>query len=212
MDYPYLTSTKNLGQFLHTIKNAQAPGKFTTKFLEDLGFKSTNDRLLISLIKSLGSLDSNAAPTESYFRFLDDTQSKLVLGESIRKTYSELFMLNTRANELSLSEIKSKFKTITQGKKTDDVLSRMSNTFKLLCEQADFTTTEVIKKVEEPKKQEKKPSNYFEPNGYSASDLAPLVSKKITTQMHYNIQIHLPETRDVAVYDAIFESLKKHLL
>lgn len=212
MDYPYLTSTKNLGQFLHSIKNAQAPGKFTTKFLEDLGFKSTNDRLLISLIKSLEFLDSNGAPTEFYFRFLDDSQSKLVLGESIRKTYSELFMLNTKANELSPSEIKNKFKTIAQGKKSDDVLNRMSNTFKLLCEQADFTTTEVIKKVEEPKGQEKKPNSYFEPNEYPGSDLAPLVSKKITTQMHYNIQIHLPETRDVAVYDAIFESLKKHLL
>ena len=31
-------------------------------------------------------------------------------------------------------------------------------------------------------------------------------------ELHYNIQIVLPETRDVAVFDAIFESLKKHLL
>jgi hypothetical protein len=30
-------------------------------------------------------------------------------------------------------------------------------------------------------------------------------------QLHYNIQIHLPESRDQAVYDAIFKSLKKHL-
>ena len=39
-----------------------------------------------------------------------------------------------------------------------------------------------------------------------------LVNKKITTEMHYNIQIHLPETRDITVYDAIFKSLKEHLL
>jgi len=31
------------------------------------------------------------------------------------------------------------------------------------------------------------------------------------TQLHYNIQIHLPESRDQAVYDALFKSLKKHL-
>ena len=30
-------------------------------------------------------------------------------------------------------------------------------------------------------------------------------------EFHYNIQIHLPESRDQAVYDAIFKSLKKHL-
>jgi hypothetical protein len=28
----------------------------------------------------------------------------------------------------------------------------------------------------------------------------------------YNIQIHLPESRDQAVYDALFRSLKTHLL
>jgi hypothetical protein len=39
-----------------------------------------------------------------------------------------------------------------------------------------------------------------------------LINKKITTEMHYNIQIHLPETRDITVYDAIFKSLKQHLL
>ena len=31
------------------------------------------------------------------------------------------------------------------------------------------------------------------------------------TQLHYNIQIHLPESRDSLVYDVLFRSLKKHL-
>jgi hypothetical protein len=31
-------------------------------------------------------------------------------------------------------------------------------------------------------------------------------------ELHYNIQIVLPESRDVAVFDAIFESLRRHLL
>ena len=30
--------------------------------------------------------------------------------------------------------------------------------------------------------------------------------------LHYNIQIILPATRDVAVYDALFRSLKEHIL
>jgi hypothetical protein len=29
--------------------------------------------------------------------------------------------------------------------------------------------------------------------------------------LHYNIQIHLPATKDTEVYDAIFKSLKEHL-
>ena len=30
--------------------------------------------------------------------------------------------------------------------------------------------------------------------------------------LHYNIQVHLPATKDVEVYNAIFKSLKNHLL
>ena len=30
--------------------------------------------------------------------------------------------------------------------------------------------------------------------------------------LHYNIQIHLPATKDVEVFNAIFKSLKEHLL
>jgi hypothetical protein len=30
--------------------------------------------------------------------------------------------------------------------------------------------------------------------------------------LHYNIQIHLPSTKDVEVFNAIFKSLREHLL
>ena len=30
--------------------------------------------------------------------------------------------------------------------------------------------------------------------------------------LHYNIQIHLPATKDVEVYNAIFKSVKEHLI
>ncbi len=43
----YLLTTKNLDAFFNSILSAQAPPKFTNKFLEQLEFKSTNDRLFI---------------------------------------------------------------------------------------------------------------------------------------------------------------------
>ena len=30
--------------------------------------------------------------------------------------------------------------------------------------------------------------------------------------LHYNIQIHLPATKDIEVYNAIFKSIKDHLI
>jgi Family of unknown function (DUF5343) len=43
----YLAQVKNLPAILKAIRGAQAPEKFNARFLEDLGFKDTNDRLVL---------------------------------------------------------------------------------------------------------------------------------------------------------------------
>ena len=210
----YLMTTKNLGAFFQAISNAQAPQKFTTNFLLQLGFKSTSDRLFIQMLKGLSFLDSNGVPIERYFQFLDNSQSKYILSDAIKEVYSDLFQINIRANEMSETEVKNKLKTIFQGKKSDDILRLMTKTFKGLCELGDFNHSNNLVKqdpkieIQEDKHNER---NYNIPN-YDHQNLSSLVNKSISTELHYNIQIHLPETKDIAVYDAIFESLKKHLL
>ena len=213
MTEAYLSSTKNLANVLQTLKNAKAPSRFTQKFLEDLGFKSTPDRLVINVLKGLGFLSSDGAPTEAYSRFLDDTQSKLVLSEGIRKAYDGLFNLSIKANELSNTDVVNKLKTVFSGQKGEEVLKKMTMTFRALVALADFSQTEMIKKLEEPRKEDfSKNSGFYNQGNFDDPNLIPLIQKNLNTQLHYNIQIHLPETKDLAVYDAIFESLKKHLL
>ena len=78
----YLTSTKNLKDILASMQQAQAPKQFSTSFLNNLGFKGTADRLIINMLKSLGFLEPSGAPTKTYFKFLDQTQSARVLAEA----------------------------------------------------------------------------------------------------------------------------------
>jgi hypothetical protein len=84
----------------------------------------------------------------------------------------------------------------------------MSKTFKALCDYADWSGTSPIKEVK-PKTVETKP----DPN---KDEKDPPIDKDEkhkrikTTELPYNIQIHLPESRDPSVYDAIFTSLKEH--
>ena len=176
----YLMTTKNLGSFLQSIVNAQAPQKFTTNFLIQLGFKSTSDRLLIQVLKGLSFLDSNGVPTDRYFQFLDKSQSKYILSDAIKEAYADLFQVNIKANELSVADVKNKLKTIFQGKKSEEIFQKMSKTFKELCDNADFTqtaNTNIIK--QEPKieiKEEKYPNqNYNIPN-YDSQNLSSLVN------------------------------------
>ena len=82
----------------------------------------------------------------------------------------------------------------------------LAKTFKDLSNIADFSNVGLTK-VEPEEYQTEEESEYQDPK-----QLGEIINKKITTEMHYNIQIHLPETKDIAVFDAIFKSLKEHLL
>jgi hypothetical protein len=209
----YLITTKNLESFLNSLITAKAPETFTQKFLESLEFKSTNDRLYIGLLKGLGFLDANAVPTETYFNFLDQSQSKQVLASAITVAYGDLFAVNTKAYELSQQEVKNKLRTLTQGKISDKVLHLMANTFIALTNYAEWSTAtkKVVSNKEKgnSQKNESVKDTIIPPQ--EDIDEEGVGGKLRRTELHYNIQIHLPESRDASVYDALFKSLKRHL-
>ena len=155
----------------------------------------------------MGLLDGSGVPTSTYFEFLDRTQTSRILGKQIMEAYSDLYALNKEAHKMSETEVKNKFRTLTQGSKSDNVLGLMAKTFKALSSLADYNTASLISSnQDESYEVEEEDSND------RRQQIGEIINKSITTEMHYNIQIHLPETKDVAVYDAIFKSLKEHLL
>jgi hypothetical protein len=203
----YLVSTKNLGDILNAIQSAQAPPKFNRKFLENLGFTSSADRLIINVLKSLGLLASDGTPTERYFQFLDQTQAGGVLAQGIREGYADLYQLNRNAHKMSKPELKGKIKTLTQGKASDNVVDKMAMTFQALAKHADFEA-ETADRASEPAASET--SDSAPEIDEDAASPSPLTGQ-FPGGLVYSIQIHLPESRDQAVYDALFRSLRAHL-
>ena len=201
----YLSSVKNVEAIFNSMLAAKAPEKFTTKFLEDLGFKSSSDRLFISMLKALGFLDNNGVPQQRYFEFMDQSQSKRIVARGITEAYEDLFSLRKDAQNLSNEEVKNKLKTITQGQKGDRVIEQMAMTFKALCSYADWTPDEHPSASQVAKEE---PVSVVEEHNSRVKN----ASQRGNMDLHYNIQIHLPETTNMAVYDAIFQSLTKHLM
>jgi hypothetical protein len=196
--------------YFDTILAANPPERFSVKFLENLGFTGTNDRLLVGILKDLGFIDPDGAPQKRYFEFMDSSQSKVVLAEAIRQAYADLFAINRKANELSAKEVSNKLRTLYAGKKTDLVIGNIAKTFYAFCQYADFSG----QRVESPKAEGKSAVEEKEPeNGDDVvEDLAPKKTVSLSIDsMQYHINIVLPESRDQAVYDAIFKSLKDHL-
>lgn len=206
----YLTSTKNVSDILTAIQQAQAPKQFSTTFLQNLGFKGTADRLFIGVLKALGFLNAGGNPEPRYFEYLDQTQSGRVLAEAMRDTYADLFELNVNAHKWTRDEVKNKLKTLTQGQFSDDVLGKMATTFTALAAVADF---EAVEPADVPPREEGEEEQQPPPGGGGRVVLPHTVRTNLggLGGLVYNIQIQLPESRDPAVYDALFRSLKTHL-
>lgn len=194
-DYPYMVSNNKIGPILEKIRTAARPPKFTNEFLKRMGFTSTNDRAIIPLLKKLGFLTADGAPTEYYDRLKDKKDHPYVLAERIRELYAEFFSINTKMNGASDDDIKGAISRVTG--EDDKSVARYAATFKALCALANFGVVSEIEIKSKKELEEEKPKE-------DKIHIKPL--------FHYNIQIHLPATTDISVYNAIFKSLKDHLL
>lgn len=202
----YTIKPNAIPAYFDAILDANPPDRFSIKFLENLGFSSTNDRLFIGILKDLRFINADSTPQQRYFDFLDRSQSKLVLAQGIREAYSALFDVNTRANELDAKAAKNKLRTLYAGRKTDLVVSNIAKTFVALCQYADFSAQADEARPAPP---EPGPEPQPEP-GPPPTEKPPSPSLSVGA-LQYHINIVLPESRDQAVYDAIFKSLREHL-
>jgi hypothetical protein len=221
MQSVYLVATNNLSRFLEAIRHAQAPEKISLRFLEELGFKSTNDRLFIPLLKAMKFIDEAGKPTSRYHAFLDDTQWKVILAEGIRDAFSDLFRVNRSANKLSREALVGKLKSLAEGKASEAVLKNMAKTFLELVKLADFSaiagsSTEQTNQSDQSPSSAEAPADTLPPPSEPPSRISSPASQPLSPgggpTLVYRIEIVLPAVRDQAVYDAIFRSAKEHLL
>jgi hypothetical protein len=201
IDYPYMISNNKIGPILESIKNATKPNKFTHQLLKQMGYASSNDRAIIPLLKRLDFLTDDGTPTEYYSRLKDSTDHSYVLAEKIREAYSELFSINTNIHKASDEEIKGAFSRITG--KDEKSVNRFFATFKTIVNLAKFDNLSLHTKPTY--------TSTHTPESIKKEEQIIDIPKSLQPQFHYNIQIHLPPTTDISVYNAIFKSLKENL-
>src|SRR5688572_23947667 len=95
---PYTSSTGLLKQLFQKIKEATPPPRFSQDFLlTNLNFKKSGATLsFIPMLKRLGFLGTDGAPSEIYkkFRNPDGKVSGTAMAQAMRTGYSELFSRN----------------------------------------------------------------------------------------------------------------------
>jgi hypothetical protein len=196
----YMPSTKNLPKIMAQIVAGSAPKKFTVAHLKGLGFKSSNDLAVIPLLKDLKFLGPDGTPLQRYHDYRDPSRSKKVLGQALREAYEDLFQINENLSDKDREAIKGRFKA-THNVETP-IASHQGRTFLVLLALADTNSTGT-KKAEDDEEILK-----------SAEDVQTKlpIPPKAMGGLHYNIEIHLPASKDIEVFNAIFKSLREHLI
>lgn len=157
---------------------------------------------MLNLFKRLGFLTADGAPTGYYDQLRDKTLYQKALAVRIKELYSDLFTINTEIYKDTEANIKGAISRVTGG--DEKTVSRYYSTFKALCNLADFEPYGSAEEMD----QSDTPEDHDEPS----SSFPQPVQSQSNLEFHYNIQIHLPATTDISVYNAIFRSLKENLL
>lgn len=203
----YVQANHQLPKLFDKIRSAKTPEKFSVKILKEWGFSSSAHLAFIPLLKELGFLTTDGIPTTRYLEFQETPESSSVLGEALRDAYMEIFIMSANPQDLDYSIVQTRFQQVHNGTvreaklmaETFFELLRISNPVPMEAPQTasrrSGSGSKGLKQAD--RLEEKKEALKEQLKAFSSSIPVP-------------IQIHLPDTRDIEVFDAIFKSLKKH--
>jgi len=203
----YVQCYGQISDLFRKISEGQAPDQFTQQHLKDIGFVRSNHRAFIPLLKALGFLSQEGRPTQRYHAYRDPSQAKQVMADAVREAYADIFVIKEKPTKADRKAIEGKFKSAHNT--SDRMAVLMANTLFALLDLADLDGPAKPRSKELDKHKAKEPT----PKPQEPETQQPLAQGgKQMPGLHYDIQIHLPATKDVEVYNAIFKSLKEHLV
>lgn len=199
---PYVNGYGGIPTLFAAIKTAAVPTKFTQDFMgTSLGLKSSSYRAFIPLLKRLGFIDAGSVPMQVYRDFRDPKLSGTVMARQLKSAYSSLYTANEYAHQLSKKDLQEKLRTITGAAVDDSNIGYVASTFSELAKLATWDGAAP-----------KPPEEATPTNG--TGTLLHEERKEFAGQfgLSYTINLNLPATTEIEVFNAIFKSLRENLL
>jgi Family of unknown function (DUF5343) len=198
---PYVSNYGVITKALDKIKSAATPERFTQDFLSTkLGLKGGSARPVIPFLKRIGMLGSDGAPTERYKRFRNAANMGSAAFEALKQGFKPLYDRNEYAHDLNDKDLKGLIVETTGLEPESATVKYTLASFKALRAFAKFDGM--------PEAEEAKPNSGEEIQERRDED----TSRDTKLGLSYTINLNLPATSDIAVFNAIFKSLREHLL
>jgi hypothetical protein len=203
---PYLNAYGNITKALERIKTAATPDRFSQDFLENtLGMTGGGSRPVLPFLKRSGFLAADGTPTDLYKQFRNPDLAGAAAAAALRIGYAPLYEMDEEVHKRDSSKVKGLVVQATGSDADAPAVKAIVKSFEALKAFADFkASTPAAKDLPDP------------------ADDTPFKVKETITEdgsadfgginLGYTINLNLPATSDVGVYNAIFRSLRENLL
>jgi hypothetical protein len=209
---PYAQLTSTLEKLLEKIQTASVPEKFSQDFVSTkLMMKGGNGRSAIPFVKKMGLVGPDGTPTDRYKEFRNPSKSGIAIAAAMRELYEPLFEMNEYVYDLDSTNLKGLIVEETGSEANSTIVRKVLSTFQSLRKLADFEPL-ASQQVEDEMPRVSKEAE--------ALPTAPIYQHSQKQQstgneginLSYTINLNLPATTDIEVFNAIFKSLKQHLI
>lgn len=204
---PYITSPGNIERALQGIKSAATPERVTQDFVKTiLKIPGGSGSQVTSFLKKIGFANSDGAPSSIYKRFRNPSTSGQAIAEALKTGYASLYARNEYMHELSDEKLRGLIIEETGLSHDANPVSLALSSIKAIKKFADFSSPQEEDVVEKFAVQI--------PTTHESSLPPPAAggAQKLGLSLSYTINLNLPATSDIAVFNAIFKSLKENLL
>jgi hypothetical protein len=202
---PYVTAPGNVTRALNAIISASTPDKVTQDFVKEmLGIPGGSGNQIASYLKKIGFVAADGTPTDIYKKFRNEDTRGAAAAAALRYGYAPLHKRNEYMHTLNATKLKG---LIIEETGAGEDSSSVSNTAKCIENLKAFAKHDQPLAKEDEKQDPPKPP--------ATVDRQPPPSPtggSMSLNLGYTINLNLPPTTDIAVFNAIFKSLKDNLL
>lgn len=199
---PYLSSPGTIDTAFKRMKDAATPPRFTNDFVNEvLQIKGGTGSSLPAFFKKLGFLNADATPTAVYDRFRNAATSASAVAQAVRIGYKPLYEVNEYVHKCGDADLKGLILQVTGLEKENRVAQLIYGTLKKLCSHASFEDVAVEPALD----------HATEPP-ISTRGTLEIAHAGRSVNLSYTINLNLPPSTNIEVFNAIFKSLREHLL
>lgn len=205
---PYVTAPGNIEKALNGIKAAATPERVSQDFVKTiLQIKGGSGDQMNSFLKKIGFANSDGTPTEIYAKFRNPSTSGRAAADALRKGYAALYKRNEFMHELDESELRGLIIEETGQSSDSNAVQLSMAAIKAIKSFADWSEASEAPEVANTSLNTPETTLPHLNHQIGETD-----NKDIGLNLSYTINLNLPATSDIAVFNAIFKSLKENLM